>query len=274
LILESLRYSIVPMKLVSYLTQLASHGRYYFSVEEARTALEVSQVAVWAALQRLEKKGEIASPLRGFYVIVPPEYRSLGCLPPEQFIPNLMQSLNLPYYVGLLSAAHYYGAAHQQPQTFQVMVQKNRSIIESGRVRVRFFAKQNIEQTPTRTFNTPKGVIQVSTPEATAIDLVEYSHQSGGLSHVATVLTELAEQIIAEKLIALVRTGNTALPTFQRLGYLLTQIGETKLADTLYETIHSLPLRVIPLSPRIPIKGVPRDSLWKVAVNLEIESDL
>jgi hypothetical protein len=40
----------------------------------------------------------------GGCTIVPPEYRSLGCLSPEQFIPQLMKHLGLEYYVGLLSA--------------------------------------------------------------------------------------------------------------------------------------------------------------------------
>ena len=45
------------------------------------------------------------SPAHGFYVIVPPECRQLGCLPAGQFIPALMEQLGLGYYVGLLSAA-------------------------------------------------------------------------------------------------------------------------------------------------------------------------
>ena len=30
------------------------------------------------------------------------------------------------YYVGLLTAAMYHGASHQQPQIFQVVIEKNR----------------------------------------------------------------------------------------------------------------------------------------------------
>ena len=54
------------------------------------------------------KKREIAMPYQGFYVIVPPGYRSLGCRPAEQFIPDLMNYLGEYYYVGLLSAAEYH----------------------------------------------------------------------------------------------------------------------------------------------------------------------
>jgi hypothetical protein len=48
--------------------------------------------------------------------------------------------------------------------------------------------------------NTPRGTITVSTPEATALDLVDYQHHAGGLSQVTTVLAELAEKINDEKL--------------------------------------------------------------------------
>ena len=96
-----------------YVEDLAAAGRYHFLAKEAQKALGISRAAVKVTLSRLAKRGVIASPARGFYVVVPPEYRSLGCLPADQFIPALMKTLNLPYYVGLLTAAEYHGAAHR-----------------------------------------------------------------------------------------------------------------------------------------------------------------
>src|SRR5690606_9251423 len=113
-----------------YVTRLASGGRYYFTSAEARAALGVSANAATKALNRLKGQGALASPEREFYVIVPPEYRSLGCLPADQFIPGLMAQKNQPYYAGLLTAAQYYGAAHHRPQAFQVFLEKNRRPIE------------------------------------------------------------------------------------------------------------------------------------------------
>jgi hypothetical protein len=55
-----------------------------------------------------------------------PEYRSLACLPADQFIPALMKRFDFAYYVGLLSAAQLRGAAHQRPQESQVPLAKNR----------------------------------------------------------------------------------------------------------------------------------------------------
>ena len=51
-----------------------------------------------------------------------------------------MAHLNQPYYVALLSAAAYHGAAHQKPQVFQVMIPKARRGLECGGVRVDFVA--------------------------------------------------------------------------------------------------------------------------------------
>src|SRR3954464_9550774 len=99
-----------------YVNGLAEQGRYHFRSRDAQKALGVSPAAAKLALLRLAKQSLVASPARGFYSIVPPEYRSLKSLPAEQFIPALMQSLGLKYYAGLLTAAQYHGAAHHRPQ--------------------------------------------------------------------------------------------------------------------------------------------------------------
>jgi len=76
---------------------------------------------------------------------------------------------------------------------------------------------------PVQNFSTPWGTLLVSSPEATALDLVGYAHHAGGLSQVATVLSELAERIDPEKLAAAARTAPVAWA--QRLGYLLEHLG-------------------------------------------------
>ncbi|MCP4655009.1 MAG: type IV toxin-antitoxin system AbiEi family antitoxin domain-containing protein [bacterium] len=61
----------------------ASRGRYHFSTEQAVRELGVSNTAAQAALRRLRAKGTIATPYRGFHVIVPPEYRVPTSPPPR-----------------------------------------------------------------------------------------------------------------------------------------------------------------------------------------------
>jgi predicted transcriptional regulator of viral defense system len=142
---------ISPPRARQFIEELVSKGRYLFESAEAQAALGISMPAVNAALHRLAKQGAIASPARGYYVIVPPEYRSLRCLPADQFVPSLMKGLALPYYVGLLTAAQYHGAAHQRPQEFQVFLDRNRRRLDCGKVRVRFIVRKRLRDVPTQT---------------------------------------------------------------------------------------------------------------------------
>lgn len=72
----------------SFIADLAARGQYTFTMGNAVKALGGAVPAVRAALRRLKAKGELADPHLGFHVIVPPEYRRLGCLPAEQFVRN------------------------------------------------------------------------------------------------------------------------------------------------------------------------------------------
>jgi predicted transcriptional regulator of viral defense system len=252
-----------------FVTDLAVAGRYDFVSREAQSALDVSPDAAKLALNRLAKKGLIASPARGFYVIVPPEYRSLGCLPADQFIPALMQRLGLSYYVGLLSAAQYHGAAHYRPQEFQVFLAKSRRPIHCGKVRVAFMARSRVAEVPVRGLNTPRGTVLVSTPEATAVDLVGYQHRAGGFDQVATVLSELAEQIDPEKVIAASLTA--PIPWAQRLGYLLELGGFFEKAAPLKAHVGQHAKQSAALQPAAPRRLSRRDKGWKLYVNADVE---
>ena len=145
------------MRAHDYIADLAVAGRYCFTSRDAREALDVSADATKLALGRLARKKHVASPARGFHVILPPEYRSLGCLPAEQFVPELMRWLNQPYYAGLLSAAQFHGAAHHRPQEFQVMLTKPRRPIHCGHVRVAFIGRKRLHEVAVQSFKTPRG---------------------------------------------------------------------------------------------------------------------
>ena len=255
-----------------YIAALASAGRYHFASSEAREALGVSADAAKLALNRLARQKLIASPARGFHVIVPPECRSLGCLPADQFIPALMEGLGLRYYAGLLSAAQYHGAAHHRPQEFQVLLAKARRPIRCGQVRVAFVVRKRLEDVPVQSLNTPRGTVRVSTPEATAVDLVGYPHHAGGLDHVATVLSELAEQIDPEKLAVAARTASVTWA--QRLGYLLDRVGAGEKAAALRSYVAAAARQAVPLLPGASRAGARRAADWKLIVNAEVEAEL
>ena len=255
-----------------YISSLAASGRYHFLSSDARLALGVSADATKLALNRLARQNMVAQPARGFYVIVPPEYRSLGCLPAEQFIPALMERLNQPYYAGLLTAAQYYGAAHHRPQEFQVLVERARRPLSCGHVRTKFIVCKRLRQVPVQSFKTPRGLIHASTPEATAVDLVGYYGRVGGLDQVATVLLELAERIDPQKL--LTAAQNAPITWAQRLGYLLDSADAREPTGQLRTFVRAKARQTVPLLPGVVRKGAQRDGNWKILVNVDIEPDL
>src|SRR2546429_1111602 len=143
-----------------------------------------------------------------------------------------------PYYVGLLSAAALHGAAHQQPQEFQVIDSRQTRPAVVGRSRIRFLLKKHIKRTETISLKTETGAMKISTPESTALDLVRYPRHAGGLNNIATVLADLAEKIDPEHLSEAARRDDD-LPSAQRLGFLLEHIGEEAKVKPLAEWIKS-----------------------------------
>lgn len=260
------------VRLSQHIVELAAHGRYHFTTMEAAGWLGGSIPAVRAALRRLKVKGEIADPYRGFYVIVPPEYRRLGCLPADQFVPQLMEHLDQIYYVALLSAAELHGAAHQRPQRFQVMVKTNRRALECGEVHVQFVARNDLERTPVVEKNTPRGTIRVASPAATALELVGYADQCGGLDNVAAVLTELVEMIDTQQFLA--AAALCPIAWVQRLGYLLDLIDHRELGDALAPQVEARAHTVAPLVRATSNVGAPRLGRWKLAVNASVDPHL
>lgn len=258
--------------LADLVDSLQAEGRYTFDRAEAIAALQTSSVMLKKAVMRLATKSRIVVPKRGFYVIVPLEYRAAGAPPPSWFIDDLMRHLGKPYYVGVLSAAGLHGAAHQQPQEFQVVIRAAARPVVAGRARIRFLGKRQHDQTPTLEMKTETGTMRVSTPEATAIDLLRYAPSAGGLGNVATVLAELAERMDSVRLVEAVRADGE-LVYAQRLGYLLNLVGAGERAKELARLVTEESPRNAPLRPGQPTRGCPVDRRWRVVINEQVEVD-
>ncbi len=254
-----------------YILGLAANGHYHFSSSEAQSALGLTPAAAKLALNRLAKQGLIASPAQSFYVVVPPEYHSLGCLPADQFVPQLMKRLGVTYYTGLLSAAQYHGAAHHRPQEYQVMVAKPRRPMVCGKVRVAFVGRKNIGEIPVQSFNTPRGNVLVSTPEATAIDLIGYYSHVGGLDQVATILGELAEKLDPNKLVFAAQIA--PISWAQRLGYLLERVDAGSHAQALKTYVRTHVRQATVLLPSAVAEKSQRDEGWMLDINADVEAE-
>ena len=271
MILYASTFSRKDMKAQEFIHGLLKNGRFSFTTQEAEKALSLSSVATRNTLLRLKQNKKIASPARGFYLILPPEYEIYECLPADMFIDSLMKYFNQPYYVGYLSAAQFHGAAHQKPQRFQVVTLKNRRPIRCGRIYIEFIANKDITDMPTKKMNTYTGYMNVATPEVTAADLVNSPQHGSGISNVATVLIELAESLDERKLIELTMIRPES-GWIQRLGYLFDFLGLHHLANVLFTSLQNKKSYWIRLIPRAP-KILSSNEKWKIIINTEVEPD-
>ena len=257
-----------PGSLHDWIEALPGHGRYAFSRADAWSVSKVSSQAAGATLRRLKKRGQLSSPRRGFYVLVPPEYRAAGCPPASWFIDDLMKHLGRHYYVALLSAAALHGAGHQQPMAFQVIVDADERDIEVGRVRIELHSSRLTRNAATQRIQTETGTMLVSTPETTAFDLVRFPSAAGSWSNIATVLLELAEKLDPKLLAA----GSTrvARSETQRLGWLLDFLEEGDLAESLGAALQGKRLVPTPLTTTLDASDAPLDPRWQILVNDEV----
>ncbi|WP_026707096.1 type IV toxin-antitoxin system AbiEi family antitoxin domain-containing protein [Flavobacterium frigidarium] len=261
--------------LEDFINELRSNGRYAFSLQEVRNQFDQSDQAIKKALQRLKKKKEIALIRNEFYVVITPEYRSKGILPPSLFISELMKFLEKDYYIGLLNAASYYGAAHQQPQSFSVITMKpSLRNINNDNLKINFYIKKEWSKEDIIQKKVDTGYINVSSPELTALDLVCYFDQAGGLNRVATVLEELCESIDATKLLYISKRYSP-ITAIQRLGFLLEEILDRRdLSDPIKEYLKTVKYFPVLLRPQKEKTEMITGNDWKVVQNIEIETDL
>lgn len=261
----------------SWIEKLQSQGTYTFSLANIQEQLPgYSGTAIKSALNRLTKKGTIISIHKGYYLIIPPQYKSKGVLPPTLYLDAFMMHLNRPYYLGLINAAAYHGASHQQPQEFFVVTTFPvlRPTIKKG-LKVNYISKKEIPDTLIESRKTEAGYLNISNPVLTATDLIQYEKRIGGINRAATILNELAEAIKPEVFNKYL-LQKSPVTTLQRLGYLLEhECKNHVLADALFKLMKGNDAKLfrIPLKTLGTKKGFSSENRWKVIVNTEIEID-
>lgn len=263
---------VPPRHLSDY---LQSHGQPVVDLATAGELMGLGSKAASDALVRIRRSGQMFSPSPGLYVAIPPDYRTWGATPALDFIDQMMAANAREYYVALLSAAEIHGAAHQRPQAFQVMVDRALKDRDFGRNRLRFYTRRRLAHVPVVSVTTRIGSATVSSPEATALDLASRPSEGGGLSNVATVVAELAEEgkLDGEKISG--AAGVFPVSSLRRLGWLLDFVDAPVDLSALRARIPSggrSPARVL-LDPRGPRRG-PTDQRWGVVVNADVEPDL
>lgn len=252
-------------------------GKPCFSFTDVREAFPSStEKTVANTLSRLVKRKSLALLARGFYCVVPSQYALQGTLPASYYVNQLMNYYRKPYYVGLLSAAVYWGAAHQRPQQFSIFTVPPRFQRSQKRNNVLlWFYRQSIPEKFLLEKNTETSVVKYSNAELTAIDLVQFEQHIGGLSRAATVLSELLENTdfsgASKELFSY-----TTLSTIQRLGYIVDVILEDNhQADVIYAEMmkYRKKIQYCYLSNRHKLDKTLINKRWRIFINTEIEPD-
>lgn len=263
--------------IIQWLDKLLAKGVYGFAKATLQQEIpNYSDIAVKRALSRLSAKGKIISLYKGYYLIIPVQYRNKGILPPQLYLDAFMKNLQRPYYVSLLNAAAFHGASHQQPQEYFVMTDfpvlrpTQKKGLKINYISIKAFPQSLIERRKTEA-----GYINISNVVLTAGDLIQFEKRVGGLNRAATVLNELVEVIKPEDFTTEV-LQHVHVTVLQRLGYLLENTCfNAALADALFEAMkrEGLNLFRVPLKAAKETKGYSSDNRWKVIVNTEIEPD-
>jgi AbiEi antitoxin C-terminal domain len=249
----------------AFLDQRLALGRVAFPLADLVKVTGLSVTAARNQLLRLKNRVTRVSPRHQFFLIVSPEHRAVGAPPVAWWLHDYFQWLGEPYYLALQSAASSLGSNPQALQVTQVMTKISRRAIEVGRIRIQFFVKRTVEQTPTQPLVNAYAPLQVSTPEATTFDLVQYATRIGGIGRAAETVAPLLPLLRPAELRRVLKIEDEPT-TAQRLGFVLEKLRATDLAKVVENWLPSN-LIVVPLVPGAR-RDAPEIKRWKILNNV------
>lgn len=265
----------------NYLDQRLANGRAYFTREEAQAALDLAPHPLSVALMRQARKGRLANPRRGFYLILRPEDRTLGAPDPVRWIDPLMKYLALDYRVALLRAAAFHGSSHQAAMVFQVIVPKQVRGFEIGRQRLEFTyqspaAFRQVNQPDwLESLKSEAGFAKVAGLELALLDCARYFHKAAGINGLAQIAKDLGGQAKPDVLATIAAHYENS--SARRLGYLLERAGHMQQADALRAFARKAKTTVL-LDPSVKrvegLSGLQEKAPgWLLVVNEAVEVD-
>jgi predicted transcriptional regulator of viral defense system len=254
----------------SYILDLLAQGKYFFTKQDALTALGININQFKYQAYRLTVKKIIKRITNDFFMIVSPEYRHIGSLPSHWIINALMKHLDQEYYIGLLSAASLFGATEQQPMSFQVITNKTTRPIHLARISIEFHTFKYCLLAQKATISTPTGYAKISTKEQTMLDLIRFYEAAGYLSNVALVIKSLAAECNYERFIVALAHEKTKT-VLQRLGYILETTNFIEPAQLVEKELSNRKTEYAFLRPDFENKAGKKNIRWKLILNDSLE---
>jgi hypothetical protein len=246
----------------TYVEARLAAGQAAFALADLLRETGLSRIAAMRQLGRLGVGVVRVSRLQPFFLIVPPEHRIRGGPPTEWWLGDYFRSLGQPYYLALMSAASAHGSNPQALQMTQVMTDSPRRALAVGELRVHFFVKRRIGRTPVQEMANAYAPSWVSTPAATAFDLIRYADRIGGIGRAVETLQPLLPKISPVGLWQALE-AEEEVATAQRLGYVFEKLAQPKLAAVVDEWLPRR--RLIALAGNIGQPGDwPQSARWRV----------
>ncbi|MGC1522308.1 MAG: type IV toxin-antitoxin system AbiEi family antitoxin [Steroidobacteraceae bacterium] len=255
-------------RVARFLDDLQARGDLVVSVDEAAKQNLLTRIAAQRQLERLAPRATRLPGRPSAFLIVPPEHRLRGAPPVTAWLHEYFRAQGDPYYVGLLSAAALHGSSNQAVQVTQVLLRRPRRPITVGKIHLDFYVKSRLELTPLTEIPGLPAPLAVSSPEATALDLIAFSHRLGGIERAIDVIKGLKGAMTATGMRSAIRAG-VPVTVLQRIGYVFEMLRFDSLADVVQRT---LPKRFPPA--RLQAHGQsaegPAREPWAIVDNIQL----
>ncbi|MBF0105776.1 MAG: hypothetical protein HQM16_10675 [Deltaproteobacteria bacterium] len=262
-------YDIHEKKGEKLLEAMLARAKSSFSLVEAQGQLGLPKNLVVKILSTLRKKNKILLLSKGLYAFFPPAEKKFG-FNVARVLDPIMKHWQIPYYVGLLSAADYYGAAHYKPQILQVIIPKKICFRKAKVLGISFHVQKIFPKTGLIRVKTPDGYVFYPTPALLVLDLLAYEKVSGGIDTITLVIKEIMGHF-KDKDLQKVALKYPVVAAVQKLGYILERVGaKSSLLIELQDVLKRRGASVIKLSSVLPKKGR-FDPRWKIIKNTELE---
>lgn len=179
-----------PRHLADYLLE---RGEHFVTSERCAELLRVKPENVSRSLAPARHANQMVSVTNRAWVPVPPYRRKKGAPPLLDYLDALMGHLKQHYYLGYGAAAAVYGISHHSFAHYHIVTPAPHRDRQIG-MSFLCFVRGNPTRIPTVRKPVGYGVnadVVVSTPEATAFDLIQRPILSGGIDYVATLIGDM-----------------------------------------------------------------------------------
>jgi hypothetical protein len=255
-------------RVARFLDDLQARGDLVVSVDEAAKQNVLTRIAAQRQLERLAPRATRLPGRRSAFLIVAPEHRLRGAPPVAAWLDEYFRAQGDLYYVGLLSAAALHGSSNQAVQVTQVILRQPRRPIVVGKIHLDFYVKSKLELTPLTEIPGLPAPLAVSSPEATVLDLIAFSHRLGGIERALEVIQGLEGALTAAGMRSAIRAG-VPVTVLQRIGYVFEMLRFDSLADIVQR---ALPKRFPPalLQTHGQRAAGPAREPWAIVDNVQL----